>query len=157
MTNSTAFVLSGGASLGAVHVGMLRALADEGIRPDLLVGTSVGAVNGAFLAGRDFTRESVDELAELWLGLRRGQVFPLEPVSGLVGFLGARKNLVPDRALRRLMNRHTDCDRLEQLTTPLHVIACAVSTATEVHQLDDPLVDALLASAAIHDVLPPVQ
>src|SRR5439155_7043598 len=67
---SVAFVLSGGASLGAVRVGMLRALVDEGIRPDLLVGTSVGAVNGAFLAGRDFTRQSVDELAELWLSVR---------------------------------------------------------------------------------------
>src|SRR4051794_6232738 len=122
---SVAFVLSGGASLGAVQVGMLRALADEGIRPDLLVGTSVGAVNGAFLAGRDFTRESVDEPAELWLGLRRGQVFPLEPVSGLLGFLGARKNLVPDPALRRLINRHTDPDRLEPPPTPL----LAVSTS----------------------------
>src|SRR3954454_2394414 len=153
---SVAFVLSGGASLGAVQVGMLRALVDEGIRPDLLVGTSVGAVNGAFLAGRDFTRDSVDELAELWLGLRRGQVFPLDPVSGLLGFLGARKNLVPDRALRRLINRHTDCDRLEQLATPLHVIACDVLTGTEVRLSEGPLIDAVLASAAIPGVLPPV-
>src|SRR4051794_5879559 len=153
---SVAFVLSGGASLGAVQVGMLRALADEGIRPDLLVGTSVGAVNGAFLAGRDFTRSSVDELADVWLGLRRGQVFPLEPVSGLLGFLGARKNLVPDRALRRLIGPPPAGDRLEQLPTPLHVIACDVLTGTEVRLSEGPLVDAVLASAAIPGVLPPV-
>ena len=153
---SVAFVLSGGASLGAVQVGMLRALVDEGIRPDLLVGTSVGAVNGAFLAGRDFTPQSVDELAELWLSVRRGQVFPLEPVTGLLGFLGARKNLVPDRALRRLISRNTDCDRLEQLPIPLHVVACDVLTGTEVRLSDGPLVDAVLASAAIPGVLPPV-
>ena len=62
---SVAFVLSGGASLGAIQVGMLLALAARDIRPDLLVGTSVGAVNGAFLACRDFGAEPVDELAEL--------------------------------------------------------------------------------------------
>src|SRR3954463_3230547 len=99
---SVAFVLSGGASLGAVQVGMLRALADEGIRPDLVVGTAVGAVHRAFLAARDFTRESVDELAELWLGLRRGQVFPLEPVTGLLGFLRGRQKLGPRRPPPRL-------------------------------------------------------
>jgi NTE family protein len=74
---SVAFVLSGGASLGAIQVGMLRALVDHDVRPDLIVGPSVGAVNGAFLACRDFTPQTVDHLAELWLSLRRGQVFPV--------------------------------------------------------------------------------
>ena len=49
---TTAVVLSGGANLGAVHVGMLRALIGEGIRPDLIVGTSVGAINGIYMASR---------------------------------------------------------------------------------------------------------
>src|SRR5215212_9517633 len=130
--SATAFVLSGGASLGAVQVGMLRALLDEGIHPDLIVGTSVGAVNGAFVADRGFHAGSLDELAELWLGIRRGNVFPLQPLSGLLGFLGARKNLVPDRALRRLVARHTERERLDDLPTPLHVIACDVLTGQEV-------------------------
>src|SRR5436305_3702430 len=108
---TTAFVLAGGASLGAIQVGMLRALHDHDIRPDLIVGTSVGAVNGAFLAGRDFTPETFDDLAELWLGIRRGQVFPVEPLTGLLGFLGARRNLVPGTALRRLIARHAAHDR----------------------------------------------
>ena len=97
---SVAFVLAGGASLGAIQVGMLRALADHDVRPDLVVGTSVGAVNGAFLACREFDSDTVAELAELWLDVRRGQVFPVEPFTGLLGFLGARRNLVPPGALR---------------------------------------------------------
>jgi Patatin-like phospholipase len=95
-----AFVLSGGASLGAIQVGMLHALADHGVRPNVIVGTSVGAVNGAFLACRDFTADTVDQLAELWCGIRREHVFPLRRLTGLLGFLGTRKNLVPAGALR---------------------------------------------------------
>jgi NTE family protein len=153
----TAFVLSGGASLGAIQVGMLRALADEGIRPDLIVGTSVGAVNGAFLASRGFGRATIDDLAGLWLRIGRGQVFPIEPLTGLLGFLGARRNLVPGLALRRLVARHATCERLEDLAIPLHVIACDVLTGAEVRLSEGPLVDAVLASAAIPGVLPPVE
>jgi len=154
---SIAFVLSGGASLGAIHVGMLRALADRDIRPDVIVGTSVGAVNGAFLACREFTPDTVEELAELWLGIRRGQVFPVEPLTGLLGFLGVRRNLVPGAALRRLLVRHTDRDTLEELPTPLHVIACDALSGQEVRLSEGPLVDAVMASAAIPGILPPVQ
>jgi NTE family protein len=154
---SVAFVLSGGASLGAIQVGMLRALVDHGVRPDVIVGTSVGAVNGAFLACRDFDADTVDELAELWHGIRRGQVFPVELFTGVLGFLGARRNLVPGGALRRLLERHADCERLEQLPTPLHVIACDVLNGREIRLSRGPLVDAVMASAAIPGVLPPVE
>lgn len=152
-----AFVLSGGASLGAIQVGMLRALAERDIRPDVIVGTSVGAVNGAFLAGRDFGPAAVDELAELWRGVRRGDVFPREPLTGLLGFLGVRKNLVPAGALRRLVSRHVSYDRLEDLPTALHVVACDVLRGEEVVLSSGPLVEAVLASAAIPGVLPPVE
>ena len=97
---SVAFVLSGGASLGSIQVGMLRALAERNIHPEVIVGTSVGAVNGAFLASRPFEPATVDELAELWLGMSRGRIFPVEPLTGLLGFLGARKHLVPVTPLR---------------------------------------------------------
>src|SRR3954470_6735431 len=96
-----AFVLSGGGSLGAVQVGMLRALVAHGPRPDLIVGTSVGAVNGAFLASRGLSVDTVEERAAAWLSIRRGDVFPVQPLSGLLGFLGARANLVPGGSLRR--------------------------------------------------------
>jgi NTE family protein len=152
----TAFVLSGGASLGAVQVGMLRALVDAGIRPDLIVGTSVGAVNGAFLASRAPDRATIDELADLWLRISRGQVFPIEPLTGLLGFLGARRNLVPALALRRVISRHALAERLEDLPIPLHVIACDVLTGAEVRLSEGPLVEAVMASAAIPGILPPV-
>ena len=152
-----AFVLSGGASLGAIQVGMLRALAERDIHPDVIVGTSVGAVNGAFLAGRGLSLETVDELAEIWLGMRRGRVFPAEPLTGLLGFLGARRNLIPAGALRRLITRHVEHERLEDLPIPLHVIACDVLTGSERRLSSGPLVEAVMASAAIPGIFPPVE
>ena len=152
-----AFVLSGGASLGAMQVGMLRALLERDIRPDVIVATSVGAVNGAFIASHMPTRSSLDELAGLWRGTRRGDVFPLEPLTGLLGFLGVRRNLVPGVALRRLVARNLLHERLEDLPIPLHVVACDVLTGSEVLLSHGSLVDAVLASAAIPGVLPPVE
>lgn len=150
-------MLSGGASLGAIQVGMLRALLDEGIVPDTVIGTSVGALNGAFLASHGAEPETVEELAALWRGVRRGNVFPLEPFAGLLGFLGARRNLVPGGALRRLVSRNLRHERLEDLPIALHVVACDVLSGAEVLLSDGPLVDAVLASAAIPGVLPAIE
>ena len=76
---TTAFVLSGGGSLGAVQVGMLQALTERGETPDLLVGTSAGALNATYLAGHGISRDSLHTLAALWAGLRRRDVFPISP------------------------------------------------------------------------------
>jgi NTE family protein len=151
------FVLSGGASLGAIQVGMLRALADRGIVPDTIVATSVGAINGAFVASHGLTSETVDELAALWRSVRRGQIFPLEPVTGLLGFLGAKRNLVPGGAIRRLVTRNVSHGRLEDLPIPLHVVACDLLSGSEVLLSRGPVVDAVLASAAIPGVLPAIE
>ena len=152
----TAFVLSGGAALGAIQVGMLRALYDREIEPDLIVGTSVGAVNGAFIASRPFTSATTDELAEIWRGLGRGQVFPLNPLTGFLGFFGARTHLVPERGLRQLLIEHIEFERLEQTTVPFHVITTDVLTGGEVRLSRGPAIDAVLASAAIPGIFPPV-
>jgi NTE family protein len=153
---TTAFVLSGGASLGSIQVGMLEALYERDIRPDLIVGTSAGALNGAFIAERPQVVETAQELGEVWRGLRRGQVFPVNPLSGALGLLGARRNLVPDHGLRRLISRHATADRLEDTLVPLHVIATDVLRGEEVRLSEGPLVDAVMASAAIPGVLPAV-
>src|SRR6266576_6167028 len=101
----TAFVLAGGASLGALQAGMLRALYEHGIAPDLLVGTSAGALNAAFVASRPQTADTARELAHIWHDLDRDDVFPVR-MSALVGGLsGRRDHLVPNRALRRLVHR----------------------------------------------------
>jgi len=151
-----AFVLSGGASLGAVQAGMLRALFERGVRPDVIVGTSAGAMNGAFIASRPPAVATAEELGEIWRGLRRGQVFPLNPLGGLLGFLGARDHLVGECGLRRLIARHTEHELLEELPVPLHVVAVDVLTGEELLLSSGSLSDAIAASSAIPGVLPPV-
>jgi NTE family protein len=151
-----AFVLSGGASLGAIQVGMLRALYERDIRPDLIVGTSAGALNGAFIASRAQSVETADALAAVWSGLRRGQVFPLNPLTGLMGFVGARDHLVPTSGLVRLIERHLEVERLEENPIPLHVIAVDVISGEELRLSRGPLLEAVLGSAAIPGVLGPV-
>jgi NTE family protein len=152
-----AFVLSGGAGLGAIQVGMLRALYERDIRPDLIVGTSAGALNGAFIASRPQTVETADELADVWRSLRRKQVFPLNPLTGLLGFLGARDHLVPASGLQRLIERHTQVELLEELPIPLHVVAVDVITGEELRVSSGPVLEAVLGSAAIPGVLAPVE
>ena len=150
-----AFVLSGGASLGAVQVGMLRALAERGILPDLVVGASAGAINAGWIAG-DPRLEDLDGLERIWLGLRTRDVFPAEPLRGLLGFLGRRPSLVQNHALRALLRRNIRFERLEDAAIPISVIATEVITGLEAVLDRGPAVDALLASSAIPGVLPPV-
>jgi NTE family protein len=120
------------------------------------VGTSAGALNGAFIAERPQTVETAHELGEVWRGLKRGQVFPVNPLTGALGFLGARSHLVPDSGLRRLVSRHAVAERLEETYVPLHVIATDVLRGEDVRLSEGPLVDAVMASAAIPGVLPAV-
>lgn len=151
---TTAFVLSGGAALGAVQVGMLQALEAAGIRPDLVVGTSVGAINAAWIAG-DPTGTHLDDLEALWVSIRRGQVFPSGP-TGLFGLLGRRSGLVDQRQLRKLISRHITYELLEDAGVLLHVVVTDVLTGRDVRLSRGPVIDAILASAAIPGVFAPV-
>lgn len=152
---TTAFVLSGGGSLGAVEAGMLLALTAEGIRPDLLVGTSVGAINAAWMAG-DPGPEGAARLASIWREVRRGDVFPTRLLAGFLGFVGNRNYLVPSQNLRRLITTHLRFEALEDARVPLLVIAAEISTGMEVVLSSGDAVEALLASTAIPAVFPPV-
>src|ERR1700748_3016825 len=91
----TAFVLAGGAALGAMQAGMVHALYERGIAPDLLIGTSAGALNAAFLASRPATTATAQELAAVWRGLRRSDILPLRPATLLSGLAGRRDHLIP--------------------------------------------------------------
>jgi NTE family protein len=157
MKDMRAFVLSGGASLGAIQVGMLEALFERGIAPDLIVGSSVGAVNGAFIAGREPSPQTAQELGAIWRGLSRGAIFPFNPVTGLIGFLGRSSHLVPAGNLRRLIVRYAAIDRLEDSPLPLHLIVTDVLSGRELRVSRGPAVDAVMASAAIPSVFPPVE
>ncbi|WP_248581671.1 patatin-like phospholipase family protein [Nocardioides sp. InS609-2] len=121
---TTAFVLSGGANLGAAQAGTLVALGEAGIRPDLIVATSVGAVNGAWIAGEG----DIEDLLDVWRALRRSDVFPAGPVGGLLGFLGRSDHLGSDGGLRRLLRTHLRFSDLESAATPLHVAATDLLT-----------------------------
>lgn len=150
-----AFVLSGGASLGAVQVGMLRALFEQGVRPDLVVGTSVGAVNAAWAASRPGV-DGVLELAEIWLQLRRADVFPLSPLIGAAGLLGRANHLISNAGLRAVLERHIPIRRLEDAALPVHVVTTDLKSGRAAILDSGPTVPALLASCAIPGVFPPV-
>ncbi len=152
-----ALVLSGGASLGAIQVGMLHALYERGVAPDLIVATSVGAVNAAFIASRPPTVATAEALADIWRRLRRDDVFPANLVSGLFGFLGRRSSLLPSTGLRRLLERHVEFGRLEDAPIPLHVIGVDVKSGCERRLSEGDAIEAVLASAAIPAVFPPVR
>jgi NTE family protein len=152
----TAFVFSGGASLGAVQVGMLQALFERGITADLLVGTSVGALNAAFLASRPQTTATVTELAHVWRGLQRHHVFPMSMRAVVAGLGGKRDHLVLDHALRRLVSKHIEFADVAEAATPLHLVAFDVVGGREVLLSRGPAIDAICASAAIPGVFPPV-
>lgn len=143
-----AFVLAGGASLGSVQVGMLRALFERGITPDLIVGTSDGAINGAFIAGRS-SLDGIDALGDVWRGLTRSRVFPTRPITGLFGFLGRGPHLVPNEPLRKVLERHMPMRSLEDAGVDVHVVATDLMAGTERTISSGDAVQAVLASASI--------
>ena len=150
---TTAFVLSGGANLGAAQVGMLAALSEAGIRPDMIVGTSVGAINGAYVAGGG----DIAGLRDIWLNLRRRDVFPPSPLHGLLGGIGRTNHIVPDSGIRRLLDKHLRFANLEDAAIPLHVVAAEVLSGNDVLLSRGPAAPAILASTAIPGLLPTVQ
>jgi NTE family protein len=154
---TTAFVLSGGGSLGAVQVGMLQALEQRHISADVLIGTSAGALNAAYLAGHGTGRQALDELAASWIATRRSDVFPMDPRRHVLALGGARPSFFADRGLRRLIARHLTYTRLEEAGTPLHVVATDLLSGREVVLSEGDAVSAVLASTAIPGILPAVQ
>ena len=151
----TAFVLSGGASLGAVQVGMLQALAERGIQPDLYAGSSVGALNACYAASNPGV-EGVEKLAGLWRSIRGWQVFPPVPLEGLLGLVGLRNALVSSDPLRSLLRQELGSARLERLHTPALCIATGVLGGRAVVLSEGSAADAAAASSAIPGVYPPV-
>jgi NTE family protein len=151
----TAFVLAGGGSLGAVQVGMLRELLRGGVAPDLIVGSSVGAINGAYLAGSP-TPRGVAGLEALWCRLRRQDVFPVG-LRSVIGLLGRRNFMVDSCGLRRLLEENLPYAALETAACPLHVVATDLLGGAVVPLSAGPVVDAVLASCAIPAAFPPVR
>ena len=153
---TTAFVLSGGGSLGAVQVGMLQALADHGVVPDMLVGTSAGAMNAAWVAGHGMSADSLAGLADVWTGLRRQDVFPLDPREALRGLFGRSPAVVSSARLHRLVSAYAGIATLEDALVPVHLVTADLISGQTVTLSAGPLVGGVLASAAIPGIFPPV-
>jgi NTE family protein len=149
-------VLAGGASLGALQVGMLHALYERGIIPDLLVGTSVGALNAAYIASRPQSAQTAQDLARVWRGIHRNDLFPIHPATVIRGLGGRRDHIVPDRPLKHLISRHLGIERLEEAAVPVHIVTFDVHSGEEVRLSDGPAIEAVAAAAAVPGVFPPV-
>lgn len=150
------FVLGGGGSLGAAQVGMLRALYEHGVKPDLVVGTSVGSVNGALLALDP--EKAAERLGVLWEGMTRQRVFPGGPIAQLKSLRTNKTYLFPNTGLAHVLAEGLDgCTSFAELTLPFGAVSVDCVTGEAVNITSGSLVPAILASAAIPGVYPPVR
>lgn len=154
-TGKTAFVLGGGGLLGAYEVGMLRALAEAGVRPDLVVGTSVGAFNGAFVAADPST--AVDLLTKAWQGEGAGAVFAGSFFARMSTLVRSGTHLHTTGLLSAALEAFIPVDLIEDLAVPFHCVAANIERAEARWFTRGPLVPAVLASCAVPGVLPPVR
>ncbi len=157
MKQRTAFVLSGGGSLGAVQVGMLQALQERGIVADLLVGTSAGALNSVYVASHGIGETSLAGLAENWRSARRTTLFPVDPIRHTLALLGRQSSLFSSRGLQKMIEGNLNFDEIEEAPIELHVVATDLLSGNEVALSKGDAADAVLASTAIPGLLPPVK
>ncbi len=166
----TAFVLAGGGARGALQVGALRALLDIGERPDVVVGTSIGAWNGACLALRP-TLEGIDWLANAWLSTNTNKLLlGIDPIlnsppqavnfgrvlATLRRLAGGNPSLYSDAGLRQFIGRYLKDITFEDMAIPLRIIAADITTSTRAVFATGPVIPAVMASGAIPGVFPPV-
>ena len=155
MVAETVVVLGGGGVLGAVQVGMLRALVEAGIRPDLVLGTSVGAVNGAVLAAAP-AEEVADRLESLWRSPHAAEVFRAGTVRRLRELARTGTAVHSAEPLRRALAAQLGHRRIEELPVAFQCCAASIEDAAEHWFTRGSVVEAVLASAAVPGLLPPV-
>lgn len=151
-----AFAFSGGASLGAIQVGMLQALDTVGIRPDLLVGTSVGALNAAVLADRGFVA-GLQALEALWLRIRRSDIFAGSTCDQLLCLLQSGQSLFRQDHLSQLIDETLQARTFAELCLPLGIVATELRSRRRALFTHGDLRPALLASSAIPGLFPSVK
>jgi NTE family protein len=150
----TAFVLAGGGSFGAVQVGMMQSLAKHGVVADMVVGSSVGALNGAYYAG-DPTLKGILHLAKIWRDLRRDDVFPVTWRT-LVGFIWRRDFLVSHDGIRKLIDDHLPYRNLQDAKLPVHIVTTDILSGDSVVLSEGSAAEAIVASTAIPGAFSPI-
>ncbi|MDI1262532.1 MAG: patatin-like phospholipase family protein [bacterium] len=150
----TAFVFAGGGSFGAIQVGMLHSLAAHGVTADMVVGSSVGALNGAFYAG-DPTLAGVERLGKIWRGLTRRDVFPMNWRT-VLSFLRHRDFLIPHDGIRRLIEDHIPYRNLQDAKLPVHIVTTDIISGDSVVLSEGSTAEAIVASTAIPGAFSPI-
>jgi NTE family protein len=151
-----AFVLGGGGVLGAHEVGMLRALADSAITPDVVLGTSIGAVNGAFFAA-DPTPTGVEHLTNLWAETNLVETSAATLMRRVSTLARTRTHMQSFTEVRERLVEVLPVQRVEQLVIPFQCVAASIERAAE-HWFDSgPLAEVVLASCSVPGILPPVR
>src|SRR5205807_2563111 len=139
--------LGGGGDLGANEVGMLRALLERDILPDLIVGTSIGAINGAAIAAEP-SLQMLDRLEAVWRRLGKERIFdsPFRIASTLIR---ERTHLNTGLPLRRLLDRLLPVTTFEELAVPFQSVAACIERVAEHWFTEGCLIDAIVASSAV--------
>jgi NTE family protein len=152
----TAFVLSGGGLLGSTQVGMLQALIEAGITPDLVLGASIGAINGAGFAQQP-TAAGVAQLTQLWLDVVEQSPFSGSVIERVSTLARSRVSLFENDSLKHLLEAQLNASNIEDLETKFECVAVRIEDAREVWFDNGPLVPAILASAAAPGIYPPIK
>lgn len=134
---------------------MMQALAAHGVTADFVVGSSVGAMNGAYYAGMP-TLDGVKQLATIWRGLTRHDVFPIS-LRSLAGFLWRRDFLISHDGVRKLVEDHLPYKNLEQAKLPIHIVATNIVSGETVVLSEGSAAEAIVASTAIPGAFAPVK
>jgi NTE family protein len=151
----TAFVFAGGGSFGAIQVGMMHSLAAHGISADMVVGSSVGALNGAYFAG-DPSLKGVLQLEAIWRGLTRHDVFPVTWRT-LLGFVWRRDFLIPHDGIQKLIDDNLPYRNLQDAKLPVHIVATDIVSGDSVVLSEGSAAQAIIASTAIPGAFAPVR
>jgi NTE family protein len=152
----TAFVLGGGGNLGAIQVGMIQAVLERGIRPDFVVGCSVGAINAAAIAA-DPTIPGIDRLRDIWMSIKDDVICPAGRLSSIRLLTHRGQSLQPNDGLRRLIEDNLPWATFEEFPIPFHVVATSLTTGHDRWFSTGAVVDPILASAALPAIFPPVE
>lgn len=157
--NRDVLVLSGGASRGAVQVGMMRALVERGIRPAAYVGTSVGALNAVFLAGveADGLPERVERLGHQWSRIQGRDVFPGSHWTRIGHVVRHPASLYSSEGLHRLVRAWAPARRLEDLPVPVRVVTTRLESNDAAYHDSGDLETLLMASTALPSIFDPVR
>src|SRR6201995_4356471 len=133
---------------------MMQSLASHGVAADMVVGSSVGSINGAFYAG-DPTLDGVKRLASIWRGFTRHDGFSVS-MRTLIGFLWRRDFLIPHDGIRKLVDDHIPYRNLEEAKLPVHIVTTDIITGDSVVLSEGPTADAIVASTAIPGAFSPI-